>query len=61
MCKTCKHAIFDPLWGDYKCSKTQRRVTDDEFRNGCDEYEKGVPTDSHKPDFTNHDGSHDYD
>jgi hypothetical protein len=45
-CKTCKHAIFDPLLGDYKCSKMRRYVTDDEFRNGCDEYVKGTPTDS---------------
>lgn len=45
-CKTCKHAIFDPLWGDYKCSEKQRCVTVFELHKGCKEYVEGTPKDS---------------
>ena len=42
-CETCLKAIFDPLWGDFKCSVTKVRATDEQLKNGCDEYKKGKP------------------
>ena len=25
-CKTCEHAVFDELWGEYKCKKRETRI-----------------------------------
>lgn len=36
-CKNCKHAIFDPVWGEYKCSVLHIRVYDTE-REDCTHY-----------------------
>lgn len=41
-CKTCKNAIFDPVWGEYKCSVLQRRVRSEPVTN-CRFYKKGKP------------------
>lgn len=44
-CMNCTYAIFDPLWGDYKCSKKERFCTGDElYRNNCDIYNRGKPS-----------------
>ena len=42
-CETCLKALFDPLWGEHKCSVTKVRATDEQLKNGCDEYKKGKP------------------
>ena len=39
-CKTCEHAIFDEIWGDYKCKKYEIIVHPDE-RLDCESYKKG--------------------
>lgn len=39
-CKNCNHAIFDDVFGEYKCKKKQRRCTESEMVMGCDRYEK---------------------
>lgn len=42
-CETCSKAIFDELWGEYKCSVIKVRATDEQLKNGCEEYKKGEP------------------
>lgn len=42
-CKNCAHAIFDQLFGDYKCDITQSSVQT-HFTVDCPDYEKGEPT-----------------
>ena len=43
ICQTCKNAIFDAQWGEYKCdiTKTVCRSVDT-----CDDYAKGTPKQS---------------
>lgn len=38
-CKTCAHAIFDELWGDYKCKVREIRVRVPEHEN-CECYKR---------------------
>ena len=47
ICGTCKNAIFDALWGDYKCGIKKRNVYDEV---SCPEYSKGVPQGSKDDD-----------
>lgn len=42
-CKNCTHAIFDQLWGSYKCGIKQTSV-DTHFTVDCPDYEEGNPT-----------------
>ena len=40
-CKNCKHAIFDELWGEYKCKICERIVYDTRLDAwGCEHYDK---------------------
>lgn len=41
-CPTCSHAIFDALWGIYKCSKKTRSVSA-EIDDSCNDYKEGKP------------------
>ena len=41
-CINCGNAIFDELWGDYKCSVYKRAVHDHEHV-GCKQYQEGTP------------------
>lgn len=45
-CKTCSKAIFDSLWGEYKCP--ERNITMYKLRDekDCAFYVKGTPKDS---------------
>lgn len=45
-CKTCGKAIFDALWGDWKCSVHKRWCRKSELEKGCDEYKNGEPKES---------------
>ena len=40
LCKTCTKAIFDPTWGEYKCSVQKKKVTLDGYGR-CKHYAKG--------------------
>ena len=42
-CETCSKALFDPLWGEYRCSVTKRKAKDEELKYGCAEYKEGKP------------------
>lgn len=42
-CEYCSKALFNPLWGEYKCSVTHRKAKDEELKNGCAEYKNGKP------------------
>lgn len=43
ICQTCKNAIFDAQWGEFKCSVKKRNC-----RNivGCSDFVNGVPQES---------------
>ena len=44
-CMNCTYAVFDPLWGEFKCSEKGRYCTEDEMHhNNCDMYNEGKPT-----------------
>ena len=42
-CNTCKNALFNPVWGEYKCSKTGLVVHDISKKEGCKDYKQGEP------------------
>lgn len=44
-CTACENAIFDPVWGEYKCSKKQRNVKP-ELDADCPDYKEGKPKES---------------
>lgn len=39
-CTTCEHAVFDELWGEYKCKKKHRKVYKDAESAKCEDYKK---------------------
>lgn len=41
-CKNCANAIFDPVWGEFKCSIKQHVMYTDSV--DCDDYETGKPS-----------------
>ena len=46
-CTNCTYAVFDPAWGEFKCSEKGRYCTEDEmYHNNCDMYNEGKPTTS---------------
>lgn len=51
-CKTCGRAIFDALWGEYKCDISKVITYDADFDRmlvgDCDHYKKGTPKESKK-------------
>ena len=42
-CECCSKALFNPLWGEYKCSVTKRMAKNYELKNGCEQYKNGKP------------------
>lgn len=44
MCKTCKHAIYDPLMGEYKCAVEMHYVYEETVY--CENYAQGRPIES---------------
>lgn len=44
-CSNCEKAIFDAVWGEYKCSVYERLATKMEIVN-CKAYKKGSPKQS---------------
>lgn len=49
-CIDCKYAIFDEIWGDYKCSVKKHRVHNPEEYTDCKDYKKGTGTTSKRSD-----------
>ena len=45
-CTTCEHAIFDALWGDYRCMKRETKVYILLGPDECVDYNKGTPGES---------------
>ena len=41
-CKTCKNAIFDPLWGDFKC-EIHKVIIHPDQKLDCEHYKEGTP------------------
>ena len=39
-CKTCKFAIFDETWGEYKCSKYKHYIYNLEEYADCGSYKE---------------------
>ena len=49
-CSSCSNAIFDPLWGEYKCKKLG--IYCYMLPNNCKDYTHGVPDISEEhPDY----------
>lgn len=42
-CKECVHAIFDPLFGEYKCEVLKTTAPGPFGVVGCKDYKKGEP------------------
>lgn len=42
-CETCGNAIFDSIWGQYKCGKRKRTVNIVMDADECKYYKKGEP------------------
>ena len=40
-CKTCKHSVFDEIYGEYKCKKRERRIPILLDSSECKFYKKG--------------------
>lgn len=45
-CKTCGNAIFNPWWGEYKCSLYEQIMYDISDITDCPEYKEGEPKDT---------------
>ena len=45
-CKTCANAIYDALWGEYKCSIKGRRIYEPEKEIDCVIHKPGTPKES---------------
>lgn len=45
-CKTCEHAVYSLLWGEYKCSIKERVIFAPEMYKDCEDYKEGVPVGS---------------
>lgn len=45
-CGTCANAIFDALWGEYKCSVRERVIFAHEVYKDCEYYKPGEPKES---------------
>lgn len=39
-CYTCKNAIFDEQWGEYKCRLRKKYIYNVESNTGCKDYKK---------------------
>ena len=49
-CKNCNNAIFDPVFGEYKC-RISERVNQNTILVACSHYEAGTPeTSKETPD-----------
>lgn len=42
-CYTCKNALFDECFGEYKCIKTELYVYTPEHMTDCSNYINGAP------------------
>lgn len=42
-CTTCENAIFDELWGEYKCKVRQTTIPILLDSTECSDYKKGTP------------------
>lgn len=49
-CETCEHAIYDALWGEYKCEITGLTTYSTDYNkmlvDGCKDYKNGTPKES---------------
>lgn len=41
--RTCSNAIFNKVWGQYKCNITKQNIYDGSYCKGCPNYKKGEP------------------
>lgn len=38
LCRDCIYKLFNPTWGEYKCIKKQRTITDKDQKSRCAHY-----------------------
>ena len=51
-CKTCKHAIFNERWGEYKCAERHHSIYILLDSSECKFYKEGTPKVSLEKDDT---------
>lgn len=47
-CQTCRRAVFDPVFGEYKCSVKKIIIYNLAEKEGCPDYKEGTPMESKK-------------
>lgn len=40
LCRTCKHGVFDEVFGEYKCKAREITMYDAYYRTECELYKK---------------------
>ena len=45
-CTTCANAVWDPVWGEYKCTSLKHVIYRPENFENCIYYLKGIPKES---------------
>ena len=45
-CKTCINAVYDPIWGEIKCTSLKHVIYKPDEMTGCIYYRKGEPATS---------------
>lgn len=45
-CGNCTYAVFDDVWGEYKCAALEHVIYDIDAYTNCKLYEKGEPKES---------------
>ena len=48
-CETCKHGIFCPTWGDYKCAALHLSHTSAMLDEPCEHYTKTIYPNEKQP------------
>lgn len=38
-CETCSNAFVDIVWGEIKCRKNKRYCSEEEIKNGCENWQ----------------------
>lgn len=39
-CETCKNAIFDHIWGEWKCKRLCHTIVEPQIHEDCEFYDK---------------------
>ena len=45
-CRNCENAVFDQVFGEYKCSVSKTRIYYPDLHFNCPDWKKGEPKES---------------